>query len=88
MSNAMTNNVIRVDTTGYTNTNRLRICGVKYIGNTSGTASIKADASSSGQILWEESGANNVWNPELEINAAGGIYVTLTNSAVIYIYLE
>ena len=87
MSNAQNENVIRVDTDNYALTSPVNICAIKYIGAANGTANIKADASDSAQILWEESGSANTFN-QVEIRARGGIYVNLTNSAVIYIYLE
>jgi hypothetical protein len=86
MANANKANVIFVDTTGTAITGLTSIASIKYIGNASGTATIK-NANSGGATLWEESGASNVFN-QVEIDAPQGLYVTLTNGAKVYIYLE
>lgn len=86
MANTRAGNVIRVDTSAAF-VEAKSICGVKYIGASSGTGSIKAD-STSGNLMWEESGTANVSNPELEMYSTGGVYVTVTNGAVVYLYLE
>lgn len=86
MANARAGTVIYCDTTDTTYTGPLKIKGIKYIGNTSGTAELK-QGSSSGATLWRESGSSNVFN-EVEMFIKDGLNVTLTNSAVIYIYLE
>lgn len=85
MSNARQSNVIIVDTSAQFSEN-LKICSVKYIGNTSGTASIKLP-DSSGTVVWEASGTTNVQDHDLEIRAPIGCYVTVTNSAKVYLYL-
>lgn len=85
MANATTGSVIFVDTTAYQGVGPCNIKAIKYIGNASGTATIKSD-SSGGQTLWEEGGANNVFNGSLDIRT-NDIYVTLTNGAKVYIYL-
>lgn len=86
MANARKANVLYVDTDNYNPTDHLVIKSIKYIGNTSGTANIK-HKDDSGQILWEESGATNTFN-ECRIVCPQGIYVNLTNSAKVIIYLE
>lgn len=88
MANAKTNQVIYVDTTGYTLDACCTIKAVKYIGNTSGTALITSGTSGSGGRLWEESGASNQAVEELEIRVTDGFHVAVTNSAKVYIYLE
>jgi hypothetical protein len=85
MANYRSANVIFIDTSAAF-TDYKKIVGVKYIGNASGTASIKSNGSSSGDILWEESGASNVFN-QVEIRDSRGVYVTVTNSAKVYLYL-
>lgn len=85
MANATSGSVIYVDTTAYQAVGKAYITAIKYIGNTSGTAQIKT-GSSSGTSVWEESGANNVWNGGLDI-AVDDMHVILTNSAKVYIYL-
>lgn len=86
MANTRNANVIRIDTTAQIN-DVLTINSIKYIGNTSGTASIKAE-STSGNLIWEESGASNVYNAEVELLLKNGLFVTVTNGAVLYLYLE
>ena len=86
MANHRSANVIFVDTSAAF-TIPATICSVKYIGNTSGTAAIRADASASGSILWEESGTANLFN-EVEIRDNVGIYVEVSNGAKVYVYLE
>ncbi len=85
MANARRGNVIRVDTSADFLDVR-DIVAIKYIGNTSGTGKVHA-GSSSGTILWEESGTANVHN-QVCIYDNGGIHVAVTNSAVVYIYTK
>ena len=59
MANTRVNNVVYVDTTGYTLSGPCTIEAIKYIGNTSGTAIITAGTAGTGSRLWEESGASN-----------------------------
>lgn len=87
MANARSNNVIYVDTTGYTLSQNVKICSVKYIGNTSGTANITVGTSGSGASIWQESGASNQAAEEIEA-VVDGFHVAITNSAKVYIYLE
>ena len=88
MANGRAGNVYYVDTSGALDTNlsKMSICAIKYIGNTSGTASIKAD-SSSGVIVWQESGANNLSADYVEMRIDNP-YVTVANGAVLIIYTE
>lgn len=86
MANSYTGNVIFVDTNDSTFSYAKNICGIKYIGNTSGTLTIKAD-SSGGSVLWYGDGATDFFD-EVEIRSSGGIHVALTNGASAYIYLE
>lgn len=86
MANYRTANVIFVDTTAATHTGPLKICGIKYIGNTSGTLQIQSQ-NVSGAVLWEARGTADVFE-DAEIYASDGIYVALTNGAKVYIYLE
>lgn len=87
MSNARSNNVIFVDTTGYTLNQHVKICSVKYIGNASGTAVITVGTSGSGASIWQESGSANQAADEIEA-VVDGFHVAITNSAKVYIYLE
>lgn len=86
MANTRNGNVIYVDTNAAFADVR-GICGIKYIGNTSGTANVRGDASASGELLWEEEGTANILD-DVEIRCSTGIYVTVTNGAVVYIYLK
>ena len=87
MANSRVGNVIYVDTTAYTLDQTCVIRAVKYIGNTSGTATITDGITGSGKPVWQDSGTANL--PADEICAkVDGFYVTLTNSAKVYIYLE
>lgn len=86
MANATKGTVLYCDTTGTLfDGNRLRISGIKYIGNTSGTATLKAGGSG-GTLVWQESGTSNVFNGELEA-VVDDAYITITNGAIVYIYL-
>jgi hypothetical protein len=85
MANVRKENVLRIDTSAQIDEN-LNIKSIKYIGNTSGTATIQ-DSNSSGTVIWQESGANNVYNPNVDIRVRTGCYVAVTNSAVVLLYL-
>jgi hypothetical protein len=87
MANSAEQNVLFCDTDDTTYAGIRKIRSIKYIGNTNGTAVIKFQ-SSSGDVLWQESGASNVYNPDLCIVAPQGIHVAITNGAKVYIYLE
>lgn len=86
MANAKEGNVIYVDTDDTTLASAKYVEAIKYIGNTSGTATIKA-GTSSGDLMWEESGTANVFN-EVCIHSPDGLHVAVTNGAKVYIYLK
>jgi hypothetical protein len=86
MANSTEGGVYFVDTDDTTLSTQLRVKAIKYIGNTSGTAVIKS-GSSAGDVMWQESGANNVFN-EVKFRAKDGLHIALTNSAKVYIYVE
>ncbi len=86
MANAQEGNVIFIDTTAATYSGAKYIEAIKYIGNTSGTATIQAGGSS-GVTLWQESGTANVFN-QVCIHSPDGLYIVVTNSAKVYIYLR
>jgi uridylate kinase len=86
MSNTRAGSVIRVDTNAGFDTKFVK--SIKYIGNASGTAIVSAGQVTGGNKLWEESGTSNVMNSDLDIYDGSGIFVTLTNGAIIYIYTE
>lgn len=87
MANARTGNVIFVDTTGFTLEQTLVIGSVKYLGAATGTATITAGISGSGQVIWKESGTANLSAEEI-CAKVDGIHVAVTNSAQVLIYLE
>jgi hypothetical protein len=87
MANASAGNVRYVDTDGTTFSGPMRICGIKYIGNTSGTAIIRTGLTAgAGARMWEGEGATDFFE-DAEIVANDGINIALTNGAVLYIYL-
>ena len=61
------------------------IHSIKYISSAAGTAIIK-DKNSSGDQLWEASGADEVYEHLHIKGASKGISVILTGTALIYIY--
>ena len=64
----------------------LEIVGIKYMPGTS--ASIKADASSSGAVLWETALTAEAFQ-EVSINVKNGIWVDMAGAgAKIYLYLR
>jgi hypothetical protein len=87
MANGFSANVIYCDTSAAF-TQAKRIHSIKYIGASSGTATIKSGGTSSGTVIWQESGTANVLDSDVGIADQQGVYVTLTNSAAVYLYLE
>jgi hypothetical protein len=86
MSNTRAGNVIRVDTSAaLTDVRNVRT--VKYLGASSGTASIKK-TDTNGAILWSASGSSDQVDQDLYIRCNTGIYVTVASSAVVLLYLE
>jgi hypothetical protein len=85
MGNTYANNVIRVDTSAAF-TGIRKITAIKYIGASTGTAVITTDAASGTNKVWEEAGTTNTFNTDLNIHCGTGVYVTVTNSAVVYLY--
>lgn len=78
--------VIRIDADNDTVAGILNICGIRYMPGTS--ASIKADASSSGMVLWETLATTEFFD-NVEIRVKDGIWVDLAGAgAVLYLYLE
>lgn len=87
MANTRAGNVVRVDTTAnFTDIKSIR--GIKYIGNTSGTARVeKWNAAGTGNLLWEADGTTDVFE-EVSIRCNVGVRVEVTNGAAVYIYLD
>lgn len=85
MANTLAGNVYKVDTSGSIPGAR-NITSIKYIGASTGTAVI-TDNDSTNRV-WEESGTSNVFNSKTHIRTPSGVTVTLTNSAVVYLYID
>ena len=85
MANSRDSGVLFVDAASTSFNEGMEIQGVKYIGNTAGTAIISNRNSS--DPLWEESGTSNAYD-NVKIKASEGITVTITNGAAVYIYLN
>lgn len=85
MSNTTTGNVYRIDTTNTVLSGLRRICAIKYVGAASGTATIKNAAGD--QTIWEHAG-NVIAFEEVKLRLVEGIEVEVTNSAVVYLYVE
>lgn len=85
-NSAQVANCIRVEaSTQFSDVRRIR--SIKFIGTTGASATIK-ETSSSGEVVWTESGTANVYNPEVCLHNNNGFYVTITSGAVVYLYLE
>lgn len=87
MANSYVNNVIVVDTTGYTHPGPLYIENIKFIGAANATAAITAGTTGSGAPLYEAAGAASVAE-SICIYAKDGIHVAVASGAKLYIYLE
>jgi hypothetical protein len=87
MANSYADNVIFVDTTNADYDMQAKICGIKYIGASSGTAEILSGTGAGGASLWEQDGNSNIFE-EVDIRADNGFRVNVTNSATVYIYLK
>lgn len=86
MANTRAGNVVRIDTTADL-TDIRSICGIKYIGNTNGTARVeKYVAAGNGNLLWEQDGTSDLFE-DVQIRSNVGIRVEITNGAVVYLYL-
>lgn len=86
MSNTYTGNVIKVDTSAAF-AHATRIDSIKYIGATSASAVITGNGASTGGNLWEQGGSATVMDADVNIRDNQGVYVTVTNGAVVYLYL-
>lgn len=85
MANAREGNVIFVDTTAAF-TDAKTICGIKYIGASTSSLTIRGEDSSGG-ILWKDTGTTTIFD-NVEIRCNDGIHVTVTGTATAYIYLR
>ena len=61
---------------------------IKYIGSSSGTATVTSGTASGGVSLWAQSGSANWSDHDMNIVNGKGVYVTLSNSAKVYLYLK
>lgn len=84
MANTRDGNVIRIDTTDSVFSDVRQIKGIKYVGASSGTATIKNAEGT--KTLWVHSGNVIVFEDVCIINPTG-FEVEVTNSAVVYLYL-
>lgn len=87
MANTYANNVIFVDTTNADYDMQAKICAVKYVGSSSGTAEILSGTGAGGAKLWEQDGTSDAFE-EASIRADNGFRVNVTNGATVYIYLK
>ncbi len=85
MANDRSGNTLLVDTSADF-TGSFRICGIRYIGNASGTAQIKK-TDTNGGVLWAASGATDLYE-DVKMVCTQGIRVEVTNSAKVYLLLE
>lgn len=85
MANVNKGNVHILDTTGQFTEGRTYVKAIKYIGGTSGAATIKTGGSG-GTVIWEESGTANVFNGDLDI-VGEDLYFTYTATCKVYVYL-
>lgn len=77
-------NVTRVDETALLK-DVIQIKSIRYKGGADSSAVIRAK-SNTGTIIWEENSSSNVYDPNLCITCSQGIHVTITGSAVLYLY--
>lgn len=64
------------------------IRAIKYIGASSGTATVTTGTATGGVSLWAQSGSANWQDQGMNIFNTKGVYVTLANSAKVYVYLK
>lgn len=87
MANTYTANVIYCDTNASIFPQAKSICGVKYIGASTSSVTLRGNASATGATLYYENASTNIMDP-VEIRDNAGIYVGITGTAAVYIYLE
>ncbi len=86
MANYREASVVFCDTTGMTVLEGKEVCGVKYIGNTNGTATIK-HGGSGGDVIYEAAGTASIFE-DVHFTSNDGIYIEVTNGAKLYVYLK
>lgn len=87
MANAFEGNVCYIDTDNTVLPGPVNIDSIKYVGAATGTANIKSE-SDSGDLMWQHAGDVIVHDSGLNIRSNKDVFVNLTNSAVVYIYLK
>lgn len=87
MANASADNVMFIDTDNTTIPGPVRIKSIKYIGASTSSVSLK-QGTTSGTVLWTENASTNVFNGEVCIRTSGDVFVDITGTAAIYVYLE
>lgn len=88
MANSYAGTVIKVDTSAAFSFAK-NVAAIKYIGtNSTASAALYAGAVSTGSQLWEAASAAVQYNEGLCIRDDQGIYVSVANGAVVYIYLK
>jgi len=85
MANHRVGNVIFVDTSADF-AGVLHVKALKYIGITSGTATIKK-TNTSGNVMWQASGTADS-QEDVSLRSFNGLRVEVTNGAKVYVYLD
>lgn len=81
-------NVIRIDADNDTIAGPLKICGILYIAGSTPSATIRADQSDAGMILWQTTSTADRFD-EVEINLQAGAHIDLAGTGtVLYLYLK
>lgn len=86
MANTYSGNVIFCDTSAAF-PQATRICGIKYLGAATSSATVRGEASATGTILWSDDNTTDLFE-QVEIRDSKGIYVALTGTATVFIYLK
>lgn len=87
MANSRAQNVIFADTTGVLPGPAGIICGIKYIGDTGGSAVLRFDSGSGGRA-WEANGDVESFDETYIRNPGQNMHITVAGGAVVYIYLK
>lgn len=88
MANSVNANVYFIDTDNTVLPGPIRIVGIKYIGASTSSASLKA-GTTSGSELWRETSSSNVFDEvHIEVQEQAGVHVDITGTAAIFVYVE
>lgn len=85
MANHRADNVEFIDTDNTALDRQIRIRGVKYIGTTAGTITIRTGITAGGNILWQASGNVETFDNVI-IQAQDGIFVDVVSNASVFLY--